>query len=532
MNDVNNVIQARLVLAVLLVGGCAIAQQMPPIPTIDAPNQTNAQAETHFLTFLGSFIPESPASARAYYNAIYPGQPNLTFQQWLVNAGFIQTASEWNPSGPQTVITDPTQHGYARILADSHVIVLNAADLGFVRNQFIRCVPSCTALNPKIYTYLENYPVAPFSANFPGVFGSPTQAEAAAAMSSAITRPLGVLGGDGVSPCNGSPMCIERIADVAFEWTPAPNNPSGLTRYGKQLAFIFGHDSTGIQEKINWTPGAVAAQNNRIVNNLPFPPLCSNAPGSATCAIDTTLPFAPELDGRGAKQMPGVCLTCHGGTPKGLVSGVYPRQGNISGFRFLPLDIANLMFTSDAGPEPTSRASQEPNIKRYNQDVLLTVNQFPERDDQGVLRIPHLAEVVRGWYAPSMMGSTQNQNFVPSGWGGNSSTTLGQFYLNVVGPNCRSCHFNRELSLDFGTSASFDQESDLLQLALKVQCNATSPGYSVDPNLRPMPLAHLTFQRLWQDVNNVTGRNPTPMIQLLANHFGFASVNGYCATNP
>src|SRR5947208_1112680 len=73
---------------------------------------------------------------------------------------------------PNVVNPDGTpRYGPNIINTDSHAIVLNAADLGFVRNQFIRCVDpanakstnSCAARNPKIYTYLENYPVAPFS---------------------------------------------------------------------------------------------------------------------------------------------------------------------------------------------------------------------------------------------------------------------------------------------------------------------------------------------------------------------------------
>src|SRR5262249_47533607 len=149
----------------------------------------------------------------------------VSFQQWLVNAGFIANATQWHSSGPQTIVTGQPAGVYGDniINTDSHVIVLNAADLGFVRNQFIRCKPSCTARNPTIYTYLENYPVAPFAvggSNFPTGSSFPTPAEAAAAIESAINRPLGVLGGDGVSPCNGSSMCLERIADVAFEWAP------------------------------------------------------------------------------------------------------------------------------------------------------------------------------------------------------------------------------------------------------------------------------------------------------------------------
>jgi len=235
--------------------------------------------------------------------------------------------------------------------------------------------------------------------------------------------------------------------------------------------------------------------------------------------------------------MPGVCLPCHGGNPQNLTStGAYPRQGNIGGFRFLPLDNGNLMFGTVA--DHTDRASQQANIKQYNKAVLLTIPTYVETDDQGVRRVAHVREVIQGWYAgfpgdTSMSAPTQNESFVPVGWGSNPNSPEGQFYLNVVAPNCRTCHFNRELSLDFGTQADFDAESDILQLALLPFCNAFTPGYKVDPNLRPMPLAHLTYQRYWQNVSNTSNPSPNPsMSNQIAAHFGFGTVQGYCATNP
>jgi hypothetical protein len=545
------------------------------VPAIDAPNQTDVQAETHFLTFLGSFVPESPASATAYYNAIDPNQKKRTFVQWLKSAGFIGQESDWRSTGAQIITIQPgcsgthtCTYGPNIVNADAHVIVLNAADLGFVRNQFIRCVPSCMASNPIIYTYLENYPVFPFAiggSNFgdpnPSDFaaGSPTQPEATLAISSAFNRPVGKRTPSGQVSATG--QVVDRIADVAFEWAPPATNPTSSTRFGQQYAFLFfrncsvfatSSDPTGvhsplcdagggpISETINWSAGAVAAQNSRPAKQNPskFPPLCSNAAGSGACPINVNQPFAPELDGRGAKVMPGVCLECHGGAPQNLIPGTgtnpptYPRGGNINGFRFLPLDNGNLMFTTPDS-DPNSKASQQANTKAYNQAVLLTVDQQPQTDDQGVTRIPHLAEVINGWYAPNMTAKTQNESFVPEGWGGDANSALGKFYLQTVAPNCRTCHFNREVSLDFGTLGGFDQESDLLQLALKVECNASTPGYSVDPNLRPMPLAHLTYERFWQNVNNTDVPNPSPtMVQQLKDHFGFMTPNAYCATNP
>jgi|ERR1700730_1299443 hypothetical protein len=563
MKCFKGVVKTRLasVSVLALVALLAPAWAMAQIPTIDAPHQSDVDAETHFLTFLGSFVPESPASATAYYNAIDPTASKRTFTKWLVNAGFIGQEADWRSTGAQNILIQPgcsgthtCTYGPNVVVADAHVIVLNAADLGFVRNQFIRCVPSCTAANPKIYTYLENYPVDAFAqhgSGFPSASGVPTQAEATAAITSAISRPVGVL------PGTNPPLRVDRIADVAFEWAPPANNPTSTTRFGQQYAFLFfrdcsafatSGDPTGvhstqciagggtISETINWSSAAVAAQNSRLANQNPsqFPPLCSNASGSGACPINVNQPFAPELDGRGAKVMPGVCLVCHGGKPQNLTSlGTYPRGGNIGGFRFLPLDNANLMFATPES-DSNSRTSQQSNIKSYNQAVLLTVSQQLESDDQGVRRLPHLAEVIKGWYAPNMTATAQNEQFVPAGWGGDPNSTLGKFYLETVGPNCRTCHFNRELSLDFGTVGAFDQESDLLQLALLVECSSFKPNdYSPDPKLRPMPLAHLTWQRFWQNVNNTINPSPNPtMVQQLKDHFGFITPGAYCATNP
>jgi len=536
-------------IACLLVAVCAMAQvpfpQTTGVPTIIDAHQTSFQQQTHFLTFLGSFKPESAATAKAYYNAIDPLQTKRTFVQWLVNAGFIQDPSEWNPSGPQTVIHDPSQHGYARILADSHVIVLNAADLGFVRNQFIRCVPNCAAKNPIVYTYLENYPVNPFAesagggSGFPIKTGFPRQSEATAAVQSALNRPLGKLAGcttgDTFLGCS-----IQRIADVAFEWAPPETNPTSSTRYGTTWAFIFSTDASGnVAETISVPPPGFSPN----LTGASIPNFAN--PNDNTLTIQADDPFPPNLDFRGFKQHPGVCLMCHGGKPAKLtLTGAYPNGGNISGFRFLPLDIRNLMFTSDAGSESTSRASQEADIKIYNQAVLITVDKSIQSDGTGTRRQAHLAEVIKGWYASfegdqTLSRATQNSDFIPVGWRESLGAPAGseQLYKTVVAPSCRSCHFNREVSLDFGTYKNFKQESDLSQLALMPYCNAFDPFYKVDKKLRPMPAALLTYQRMWEanSAAGVTLPDGTVLnntVENLAKYFGFNGTQGYCATNP
>lgn len=573
-------------------GSCSAPQPpfaaIPGVPDITNPNENPFQHQTHFLTFIGSFVPESAASAKAYYAAIDPHQTKQTMEEWLVNAGFIGDVSEWHPTGAQTIVTGQPVGVYGDnvINTDAHVIVLNAADLGFVRNQFIRCkdpanpnsTNPCKASNPIIYTYLENYPVAPFAgivggkssaptctpspgvaetvaSCFPTLSGYPFQAEIDAAMESAIQRPTGITAGGR----------IDRIADVEFEWAPPAANPTSSTRFGQLYAYIFFRDCSAFA-----TPGdpkgvkssQCAAGQGTISETVPFP--AQIADGVTPQILDFTKtngtsipinpgdPFAPNLDGIGFKQHPGVCLTCHGGAPAQLTStGAYPKGGNINGFRFLPLDNRNLLFPSAPFPNALgdfTLGAQQPQIKLYNQLVLLTIPTYAETDNQGVTRIPHIREVIQGWYAAdgskysndtSMGASTQNGDFVPKGWreppNGTAPFNSENVYKNVVGPSCRSCHFNRELSLDFGTAGSFNEESDLQQLALLAACKQNNPD-PPDPNAKFMPLAHLTFQRFWQTQSGPQtlsdGTVVNKAVDELASYFGYGTVAGYCATNP
>lgn len=541
----------RAAVAGVLIALCGIAAAVSLIPetainvpNIFSPNESKFQNQTHFLVGTGSDTAgENATTATAYYDAIDPTSGKRTFAQWLVKTGFISDVSQWNPTGPQQFACDLPGCDYPRgtygqgiINADAHAIVLNASDLGFVRNQFIRCDPSCSDPNPKIYTYLENYPVNPFAnsvnggSGFPVKTGYPTQAEAAAAINSALSRPLGQL--QGCSSADTPLGCsIQRIADVAFEWAPQPTSLTSSFRYAQLYAFVFSADAQGNTNETIVAGGAGGVTPNVALGILqPFTP---------------ANPFPPNLDFLGNKQVPGNCLICHGGSPKNLTStGQYPRQGVIDGFRLLPLDIRNLLFTSNTGTEAapaslfgTSRLSQEPHIKLYNQAVLKTIPSIVQTDEEGTSRVAHAREVIVGWYEGSpgdqtMSGSVQ-KDYIPLGWRG--SDPIKQLYTTVIGPSCRTCHFNRELSLDFGTVLNFDSyRTDVLELTLLPFCRASNP----QRGMRPMPLAHLTYQRFWE-ANPVSQVLPagdgSPLIlqhtaDQIAQHFGYASTAAYCAT--
>lgn len=569
-------------LSVALLASVGIAvvtlfvETVPGIPSMFNKKETGFQNQTHFLGFTGAVAGENATTATAYYNAIDPGHQKRTFPEWLVNAGFIGNVSQWHPTGPQIIACDlgtaagcdvpahnpdgSLNYGDNIVNTDSHAIVLNEADLGFVRNQFIRCLPDCKAKNPIIYTYLENYPVNPFAASgnggsgFPWLTGYPKQSEVTAAMESALNRPSDLdplnlafkncdpTKTDTVFQCKTS-----RIADVAFEWAPPASNPTSSTRFGQLYAYIF-QDLASPTETIA-QPGAGGVTPNVATGALETFHGAGD-PGVTTINAytgTTADPFPPNLDFIGNKQQPGVCLTCHGGKPSKLTSaGVYPNGGKINEFRYLPLDIVNLGFSSDSGGEQpanngsvayTDRAHQEAQLKEYNLAVLATVPTSKESDGTGSTRQAHLRDVITGWYAgfagdTGMTGSTQNgfwqtakgRDYIPQGWlepteGGTAPPGSENLYQQVLSPNCRSCHFNREISLDFGTAANFMQKSDMLELTLLPLCKSRNPN----PKGRAMPDAHLTYQRYWQT---------TGAADQIAKYFGFSGVAGYCATNP
>ncbi|MFV1984905.1 MAG: hypothetical protein ACC657_15265, partial [Thiohalomonadales bacterium] len=72
-----------------------------------------------------------------------------------------------------------------------------------------------------------------------------------------------------------------------------------------------------------------------------------------------------DLDGRGAKFVPGVCNTCHGGQGSALVAGVYPDNGDTNA-QFIPWNLSTFVYDGGA----TIPATLPPIFKRFNEGVI------------------------------------------------------------------------------------------------------------------------------------------------------------------
>lgn len=211
--------------------------------------------------------------------------------------------------------------------------------------------------------------------------------------------------------------------------------------------------------------------------------------------------IAIDLDGRGAKFMPGLCNICHGGQPQALVGGEFPDDGDTDA-QFLPWDLETYEFSDIDG---YTRADQEAELRALNAGTLAT---YPVAAVEGHWSGNAARELIEGWYGGSALpGQVFDPAFVPPGWkaeinGGPTGNPSGieDLYLAVIAPNCRACHIMRgryfsehpegEL-IDFSSYGKFIAYEDRLEALLY--------GGGV------MPDALVTYEQFWTNHDGVLG---------------------------
>jgi hypothetical protein len=419
-----------------------------------------------FLRFLESFQSEDANTADAYYEAVDPFDRRLTLKAWLVNAGFL--ASETTPwTGPGSAIPDlSTPAGDSQIQVDeanggsARATYVNGADLGFGRRMYLRTNPGGA-----LASYVENYGTD--RTLFPQDNGLP--------------RFFDVPNGDALQ---------QNILDVVKS-----RNPNGLVATVVMEFVAPDQDPTGPKRTTFYVYGA---NGQRVgINGL-------------------------NLDGRGDKGNPGVCLVCHGGKPQALVNGVYPNFGD-TGAYFLPWDVPTFIFDGDPdGPlgvtaEPGfSRADQEKNFRELNRAVLMHHSQAATFDEvSGLRRQVAPVEMIKGWYGGAdLPNDTFDEDFVPRGWRPNAERGIPpgarRIYREVIGPTCRACHAQRDSSLDFATFKGFDTFRDEIMNLTFTAPFALSHGVIDDSPARPgddravMPLALRTYENFWNSATPVS----------------------------
>lgn len=238
-----------------------------------------------------------------------------------------------------------------------------------------------------------------------------------------------------------------------------------------------------------------------------------------------------DLDGRGDKYVPGLCMTCHGGDPE-IQNGTVDSQG-IAQFsdpswpdlqsHYLPFDLDSFDYPSFAGAD---RVSQEQNFGILNDRIRQT------NPPQVLLGLVH------GWYGLAENASVttpitnyvQNSAYVPLDW--QSQEPVGSvfssddLYLDVVKPYCRTCHVSQtrfNAAYDWDSFTEFDNlwsliEYDFCELEMP-HALVTYENFWVDE----VPLTLETFANTGMFSTGWTGAPGTPCRDLFGHYTGQAT---------
>jgi PKD repeat protein len=210
---------------------------------------------------------------------------------------------------------------------------------------------------------------------------------------------------------------------------------------------------------------------------------------------------AVDLDGRGAKAMPGPCITCHGGRGDPLeADGSFPKVANTLLDRAGDTQARLHMFQVDTFEWSTTpgfmRSDQEAKLKDFNTWVLCT---YPTAFGSGNAAGPNgctrretgrneyegaAAALIENAYGGAALPTASfSDTTVPAGWAGQAT-----LYEQVVRPYCRTCHIvrgtNNQDDIDFSTEAKFAGYAD------RIKAHVFDRGN--------MPLALLVYTDFWQ----------------------------------
>ncbi|HET9976833.1 MAG TPA: hypothetical protein VFQ20_05310, partial [Burkholderiaceae bacterium] len=216
--------------------------------------------------------------------------------------------------------------------------------------------------------------------------------------------------------------------------------------------------------------------------------------------------LAVDLDGRGAKAMPGVCVNCHGGRADALAPGdVWAKlknpasgaKGDIRG-QLHVFEVGALAFTALPG---FTRGEQEAKLKRLNEFVLCTYPRVLPGDPAGTtLCARRQAEngewggsaarlVINAYGGDGLPASTYNDTYLPADWLTRGQATL---YREVVAPYCRACHLLRgtqaagnqgQSDIDFDSFTKFERQAE------RIHAHVVNRGN--------MPLARIVYDAYW-----------------------------------
>ncbi|NOU21746.1 MAG: hypothetical protein HOO93_08140 [Methyloglobulus sp.] len=403
--------------------------------SIAATAQTPPADPNTFLTFLEHFQPEDSTTARAYYTAVDPQNKRTTVKAWLKNAGFIADEANFVSSGTPGNPGDDE----ARSNSFSFALYRNAADLGFIRRMFIRCSPSCTAPNPNVYTYVENY----------------LYLEGAA------------------DPYSDGKNRTNRVATVVFEWVPAADGSNPTKKFGTM--YTFAGPFLGADDTRDFQGPEPFAPDLDFRGNKQQPGACLACHGGFPQAL-----------------VNGVYPN------KGEIKGFKFLPFDLDNFEYDTLD-PNL---SRAAQELAFKRFNQAVLLTHKGRLSVDdqgLTRFPAGKEliEGWYGGPTLPGSFNGNFIPKGWREAPPPN------GSNAPAGSENLYLTTIRPACRGCHVQQGLALDLASQKGFMGHVDnVKQLVLRIECGLSNSPPGRDDR-RVMPLALLTYDRFWRDDSQV-----------------------------
>jgi hypothetical protein len=189
-----------------------------------------------------------------------------------------------------------------------------------------------------------------------------------------------------------------------------------------------------------------------------------------------------DLDGYGPKFTPGLCIECHGGDELDWSTIPIDEYETVPGAMpsFLPFDTKSFHFSNQVG---STKPDMQTPIRLLNQKSLSTYQTQAIKDF-----------VYASYNTPNGSATLNNVNYneiaTVNNWSSTApvNTVLPQdFYINVIGTSCRTCHASRsDPNLWFDTQASFQNQGATIASAV---CGTN----------KYMPNAKVTFISFWTD---------------------------------
>jgi len=475
--------------------------------------------------FLEYFDPQAQLSAGEYRVTAGRAASGTTqafkLEIDLANGDFIEQNGRWN-SGQTTVnySFDLSEYGGAVIRLSSsadNILTLTHADTGAQVSQ----VDSAGAGGTEKLTFLESEVDSTTYAN--------AYYDAVDPLSQRRTLA-------GFKEASGFDDCVKPIITVKFRDTKdlgygrhmraCTQTPDGGFAYFvdnyqvdpiPEIAYSELNLDAVLEEDIRWNIGTNAIEYTRPVNQAGMPVNDANGntvrilkfftyePRTAGSDSQRDLRLQADLDGRGNKAMPMICVQCHGGRLLPLnPDGTFPRlraddnlgvPGGVEA-KLQALEVDTFEFPASG---PFTRANQEEKIRRINESVYDSYTdptRIGDYGEPGEWDPTFVADLLDGWYGGdiSLVGAKFDQSYVPPGWrpdpvSGTPPVGADDLFREVVSPRCVVCHGKRGSDLqddiNFSTYQKFIGHADQLEELI------------FDEAL--MPAALVEFDAMWQD---------------------------------